>query len=311
MSMYSFLDLFSMFDVIEEVQKHNSNISFERKSHKRSSKHRKATPDPALASSGDIPSENFKPSSRKTKKSKRAAAAVEAKSSKSTLTSVSTALEGSFEDLERQEVLNALMSLQVTSCPKPGAPVSTQKSSTKRNSKAKKWSGVTAVQAEQEKEWQATTHANKKRSNKSLKISESQLSVASTKSSQSSSCFPSSIHLSRAPVDVPSDVSIDNSTLRWEHACSDSDEESERIKQYKIGRRKRYLAASNKKYSDWLKTLEYEHHRTPSVGASGSTGSKMISGREIIVPSLIAKVTSLHSNTNHNHNRSPAILNCS
>lgn len=43
-----------------------------------------------------------------------------------------------------------------------------------------------------------------------------------------------------------------NESLRWENALEDPEAEAERIRIYKINRRKRYLAAVNTNYHDWL-----------------------------------------------------------
>ena len=43
-----------------------------------------------------------------------------------------------------------------------------------------------------------------------------------------------------------------NESLRWDNVLDDPEAEAERIRIYKINRRKRYLAAVNKSYSDWL-----------------------------------------------------------
>ena len=56
-----------------------------------------------------------------------------------------------------------------------------------------------------------------------------------------------------------------NESLRWENVCSDSDEEQERLKLYKLNRRKRYLAAANKKYSDWIATLSGSTHSLSTI----------------------------------------------
>ena len=43
-----------------------------------------------------------------------------------------------------------------------------------------------------------------------------------------------------------------NESLRWDNVLDDPEAEAERIRIYKINRRKRYLAAMNKSYNDWL-----------------------------------------------------------
>ena len=249
-------------------------------------------------------------SSRKTRKSRRST--IDKKSSKATLTSS-----------EFDERSSAHLPLQVASCANPAMP---SKTASKRLSKPPRQTNFTALQADGEKIGRHVADVtNKRRTGRPVKPSESQVSVASTKSSQSSVTSglllpaPISSFPPRGGVTGYSDASINNRTLRWENALEDSDDEANRLKQYKINRRKRYLAAANKKYSDWLKTLEYEHKRPPSnygdskTAAKGASGSskRLASGREIIVPSLIAKVTQLHSNSNANHNHSPAILNYS
>ena len=85
---------------------------------------------------------------------------------------------------------------------------------------------------------------------------------------------------------------INHKTLRWENECSNSEDEKERINEYKLNRRKRYLAAANKKYSDWLKTL---HEIEPAYGNSTVndsshtrrlSGGSYISNRETLLPHL-------------------------
>lgn len=86
-----------------------------------------------------------------------------------------------------------------------------------------------------------------------------------------------------------------NETLRWEYEVEDSDEEAERIQIYKINRRKRYLAASNKKYADWMsgsdsscsltchstkdRSVPSTNHRLPDVVASSVTVLHMTEAR--------------------------------
>ena len=53
-----------------------------------------------------------------------------------------------------------------------------------------------------------------------------------------------SVHSSRSKSSV-------NESLRWEGVESDEDKEQERLRIYKINRRKRYLAAANMNYSEW------------------------------------------------------------
>jgi hypothetical protein len=54
--------------------------------------------------------------------------------------------------------------------------------------------------------------------------------------------------------------------MRWENVCDNSDDEEERLHQYKLNRRKRYLAAANQKYSEWVKTLNGSNHSLSSNG---------------------------------------------
>ncbi|XP_052072497.1 corepressor interacting with RBPJ 1-like [Mytilus californianus] len=56
-------------------------------------------------------------------------------------------------------------------------------------------------------------------------------------------------------------------SLRWENAVSDSDEEKERIKLYKINRRKRYLAYAQAQGLGW--TSKYQSNGSPLSEDSG------------------------------------------
>ena len=125
----------------------------------------------------------------------------------------------------------------------------------------------------------------------------SQVSVRSSRSDLTVSVKDSTSRMSINSIKSQSKYSLANApelnkeALRWEFECENSDDEEERIKQYKLNRRKRYLAASNKKYSDWLKTL----HESIAGGAgnntvrqekSGSSSVNKSNGYEGLVPGL-------------------------
>ncbi|XP_041349953.1 protein LIAT1-like [Gigantopelta aegis] len=68
--------------------------------------------------------------------------------------------------------------------------------------------------------------------------------------------------LHSASVDIPKR----NENMRWDGALDDSDAEQERLEQYKINRRKRYLAAASSKGLGWV--LNYTSNGSP-VSDSG------------------------------------------
>ena len=74
--------------------------------------------------------------------------------------------------------------------------------------------------------------------------SKGRVNSTSTKSSQSAPC--------NSVQDTFRENQPFNESLRWEYALEDPVAEKERIRIYKLNRRKRYLAATNKRYSDWI-----------------------------------------------------------
>ena len=72
----------------------------------------------------------------------------------------------------------------------------------------------------------------------------------------------STVHINNASSSRTSCRTV-NESLRWEYICDDSDEEKERIKIYKMNRRKRYLAAAQSRNSCW----------ESGVSSSSSNGS--------------------------------------
>ena len=81
-----------------------------------------------------------------------------------------------------------------------------------------------------------------------------------------------------------------NESLRWDYVESDEEKEKERIHMYKINRRKRYLAATNKNINDWSvascssmpsspqhcfnDTARNEYSQTPSESRSRSSSNQ-------------------------------------
>ena len=80
----------------------------------------------------------------------------------------------------------------------------------------------------------------------------------------------SSLNSSQSNSSLPMVVQISQESLRWEHTLDDSDEEAERIRVYKLNRRKRYIAACNVKYEDWLSSVSNTSLSTSSGSAHGS-----------------------------------------
>ena len=127
------------------------------------------------------------------------------------------------------------------------------------------------------------THSN------SVKVKESPPQTLQRRNSLSnSSNFPTTkLHMGQKSIDV------NNKTLRWDNECSNSDDEKERINEYKLNRRKRYLAAANQKYSDWLKTL---HDIEPIQSVSSSVeknhirrsteSTNFVTNRDMLLPNL-------------------------
>lgn len=69
-----------------------------------------------------------------------------------------------------------------------------------------------------------------------------------------------------------------NESLRWDQKCDNQEEENERLNQYKLNRRKRYLAASNQKYSEWVKTLSGSNHNVSASQSDSGVQSQTSSG---------------------------------
>ncbi|XP_038056825.1 protein LIAT1-like isoform X2 [Patiria miniata] len=76
----------------------------------------------------------------------------------------------------------------------------------------------------------------------------SQESVGTLKSRTSQSSFESDLSETTAKIDE---------SLRWDNVCSDPEQEAERIRIYKINRRKRYLAESLRKRQDKESVLSF------------------------------------------------------
>ena len=70
-----------------------------------------------------------------------------------------------------------------------------------------------------------------------------------------------------------------NESLRWDCPLDDSDEEEERIQTYKINRRKRYLAAANKDYVEWMKSCSSSGSITTSASGSGTNHEVVTTSR--------------------------------
>lgn len=84
----------------------------------------------------------------------------------------------------------------------------------------------------------ASVHTSSSRVSNSTSFSKvSNKEATSKKSSQSLNALPSRLHLE---------------SLRWDYELSDSESEQDRIRVYKLNRRKRYLATFRQNYSEWL-----------------------------------------------------------
>ena len=62
---------------------------------------------------------------------------------------------------------------------------------------------------------------------------------------------------------------VGENSLRWENEIQDESAEEQRMEEYKLNRRKRYLAAKNISYEDWLASEEVEPEE--GVGLTNST----------------------------------------
>ena len=75
-----------------------------------------------------------------------------------------------------------------------------------------------------------------------------------------------------------------NESLRWDNVLDDPEAEAERIRIYKINRRKRYLAAMNKSYSDWL-----NNNNSSNLSSTYSTAREHM---DIPLPDVVASSVS-------------------
>ena len=64
---------------------------------------------------------------------------------------------------------------------------------------------------------------------------------------------------------------LNNHSLRWEGELSDPEQEEERVRQYKLNRRKRYLQAANKNYDDWLASTGSCGNSSTSTSSDSAT----------------------------------------
>ena len=77
---------------------------------------------------------------------------------------------------------------------------------------------------------------------------------------------------------------IRQESLRWEYKLEDEDAEEERIRVYKLNRRKRYLAAANKSYTEWLCS-----HSPSSTGVGTQANSATGDFTERLSPNPVSK----------------------
>ncbi len=74
-----------------------------------------------------------------------------------------------------------------------------------------------------------------------------------------------------------------NESLRWDNTLDDPTAEAERIRIYKINRRKRYLAAANKNYNEWV---------SGSGSSSSLSSTPPLAGMDSGLPDVVASSVS-------------------